>query len=67
MLPLGIFLSIFQLFLTKIITKYIILYRLAIPKKLGLDLSIEMIKMMEWVPLIYGISLFLCNKYNKKE
>ena len=67
--PLGLVFSIIGLSMTYCITKYIFLRRLCIPKKLGLKLSIETTKLMEFIPLIYGISNYcfdnIANKNNK--
>jgi len=61
LLPLGTLICIINIVLYYFATKYIFLKRLSIPRNFGSSLSIEMIKMLEFVPLIFGISLRMYN------
>jgi len=65
--PLGLIFSIIGLIMLYCITKYIFLRRLCIPKKLGIKLCTEIIKMMEFIPLIYGISNMLFDRLVERE
>jgi len=61
LLPLGTFICVVNLIGYYLALKYLFIRRLSIPRNIGLFLSIEMTKMMEFVPLIFGISCVVFN------